>query len=86
MGIGIRDGSDKSPYFIDYASELIFYLVELDGHHRMRKLGINRFHYHNKEAATAWRDNIATTISESDHEFSQVALKSLNEIYQSMIK
>jgi hypothetical protein len=68
MGIGIRGGSNKSPYFTDCASELIFYLVELYVHHRMRKLGINRFHYHNKEAATPWRDNLAITVSESDHD------------------
>jgi hypothetical protein len=53
MGIGIRGGSNKSPYFTDCAPELLFYLVELYAHHRMRKLGINRFHYHNKEVATA---------------------------------
>ena len=44
-------GCNDKKYFLNESTKYIYYLLELEGETRMRKLNINRTHYRNKEAA-----------------------------------
>lgn len=74
-------------YFISNAAEYIFYLLELDGEIRTRKLGITKTHYSNKKKAKAWRDKISKAIhpDKCRHEKAADAMSKLNSMYKSMV-
>ena len=74
-------------YFTSKSNEYIFYLTELDGEIRMKKLGITKSLFTNKNAAKAWRDKISREIHPdiSNHPKSTLAMAKLNEMYSSMV-
>lgn len=78
----------NSPYFKDEESEMIFYLLELEGDTRLKKLGITNRHYKDKEQANMWKNQIIKKIhpDQSTHPQSEGATKELNKLYGSMIK
>ncbi|MGL6104621.1 hypothetical protein [Romboutsia sp.] len=53
---------DTDSYFTSKANEYIFYLTELDGEIRMKKLGITKSHFTNKKKSKKWRDKISKQI------------------------
>ncbi|MGL5752361.1 MAG: hypothetical protein ACRCXT_17635 [Paraclostridium sp.] len=74
-------------YFTSPANEYIFYLTELDGELRMKKLGITITHFSNKKKAKAWRDKISKSIHPdvNNHPKANLAMTKLNEMYTSMV-
>lgn len=74
-------------YFASKANEYIFYLTELDGELRMKKLGITKTHFSNKKRAKTWRDKISKQIHPdvNNHPKSHLAMSKLNEMYTSMV-
>lgn len=88
MDVVESKASYASPYFKDEASEIIFYLLELDGELRLKKLKVNGRYYKDKEQARAWHNELIKKIhpDQSHHEKAEEATKELNELYGSMIK
>lgn len=78
----------NSLYFKDEVSELIFYLLELDGEARQKKLGITSMYYKDKKQASIWKNELMKKIhpDQSKHIKAEEATKELNELYGSMIK
>ena len=74
-------------YFASEASEYLFYLLELDGELRIKKLGIHRGLFSNKKQAKTWYRNIAHVIhpDHCQHPKANQGMNVLNELYQSMI-
>ena len=74
-------------YFSSLANEYIYYLVELDGDARMKKLGIVKTHFTNKKKAKAWRDKISKVIHPdiSKHPSATDAMTQLNSMYSTMV-
>lgn len=74
-------------YFLSPSIEYIFYLVELDGETRTKKLNITSNLFKNKKAAKSWRDKISKLIHPDlcSHSKSSEAMMKLNELYQQMI-
>lgn len=73
--------------FTSKANEYIFYLTELDGEIRMKKLGITKSHFTNKKKSKTWRDKISKEIHPdiNTHPKAHKAMAKLNEIYSSMV-
>ena len=69
------------------SNEYIFYLTELDGEIRMKKLGITKSLFNNKNEAKVWRDKILKEIHPdiNNHPKSTLAMAKLNEMYNSMV-
>ncbi|MEG0856747.1 MAG: hypothetical protein RSG52_09720 [Terrisporobacter sp.] len=78
---------NTSAFFTSQASEYIFYLTELDGELRMKKLGITKSHFTNKNKAKTWRDKISKEIHPdiNNHPKSSLAMSKLNDMYSSMV-
>lgn len=78
----------ESLYFKDEVSELIFYLLELEGDARLKKLGVNNRYYKDKEQASTWKNQLMKKIhpDQSTHVKAEEATKELNRLYGSMIK
>ena len=74
-------------YFISPAVEYIFYLIELDGETRIKKLKITPHLFKSPKAAKSWRDKISKLIHPDlcSHSKSSEAMMKLNELYQQMI-
>lgn len=74
-------------FFTSKANEYIFYLTELEGDIRMKKLGITKSHFTSKKKSKEWRDKISKEIHPdiNHHPKSQDAMAKLNSIYSSMI-
>lgn len=74
-------------YFTSKANEYIFYLIELDGELRMKKLEITKTHFSNKKTAKTWRDKISKQIHPdiNSHPKAHLAMSKLNEMYASMV-
>ena len=71
--------------FISKKEEYIFYLTELDGKNRIRKLGITDKHYEDKEIARKWYRNIAKIVHpDKNNSKNDEAFKILNELYKIM--
>lgn len=83
----IKSSNNSSQYFTSTANEYIFYLTELDGEIRMKKLGITKSLFTNKNAAKAWRDKISKEIHPdiNNHPKSTLAMAKLNDMYNSMV-
>ena len=83
----IQMTNDSSNYFTSKSNEYIFYLTELDGDIRMKKLGITKALFTNKNKAKAWRDKISKEIHPdiNNHPKSSLAMAKLNEMYSSMV-
>lgn len=75
-------------YFKSEAEKYIFFLLELEGEVRQRKLKINKAHYLNPQIAEKWRNAIAKTIHPDSckHIKAEQAMAELNKLYQEMIK
>lgn len=78
---------ENSPYFLSKETEIIFYLMELDGEIRVKKLGLTKSHYNNKKKATKWRNDIAKLIhpDKCTHPMAAEATSKLNSIYKEMV-
>lgn len=76
-----------SKYFVNESSKYIYYLLELDGEARMKKLSINRSHYRNKEVAKKWYYDIAKKIHPDTNKDKRAveAMAQLTSIYNKMI-
>ena len=63
------------------------YERELDGEIRMKKLGITKSLFNNKNEAKVWRDKILKEIHPdiNNHPKSTLAMAKLNEMYNSMV-
>ncbi len=83
----IQQTSNTFDYFTSKSNEYIFYLTELDGDIRMKKLGITKSLFTNKNKAKAWRDKISKEIHPdiNNHPKSSLAMAKLNEMYSSMV-
>lgn len=75
-------------YFSSLSNEYIFYLLELDGDVRAKKLGITKAHYNNKTRAKNWMNKIAKCIhpDQCNHPKADKAMAKLNTLYKNMIK
>lgn len=75
-------------YFSSLSNEYIFYLLELDGDVRDKKLGITKAHYNNKTRAKNWMNKIAKCIhpDQCNHPKADKAMAKLNTLYKNMIK
>lgn len=78
---------NDSRLFTSEASEYIFYLLELDGEARLKKLKVTKTHYSNKEKAKKWKNDIAKVIhyDKCHHPLSDEATSMLMDIYRGMI-
>lgn len=79
--------SESSTYFNSKAAEYIFYLLELDGDARLKKLKITKTHYSNKQMAKIWRNEIIKVIhsDKCDHPKADAATSKLTELYKGMV-
>ena len=79
--------NDEDTYFTSKANEYIFYLTELDGEIRMKKLGVTKTHFTNKKKAKTWRDKISKEIHPDKNKSSKAtdAMTKLNNMYSNMI-
>lgn len=75
-------------YFKGKAEKYLFYLLELEGEERLKKLGVNKMHYANKERANKWKNNIAKIIHPDNchHVKAEEAMKVLDKLYEEMVK
>lgn len=75
-------------YFTSVSNEYIFYLLELDGDVRARKLGITKTHYSNRTRAKNWMTKIAKSIhpDHCNHPKADKAMAKLNTLYKNMVK
>lgn len=82
----ISEFKPADTYFISDATEYIFYLVELDGEARTKKLNITSNLFKNQKAAKSWRDKISKTIHPDicHHVKASEAMTKVNELYQQM--
>ena len=80
-------GRNDKKYFLNESTKYIYYLLELEGETRMRKLNINRTHYRNKEAASRWYHDIAKKIHPDTNKDQRAveAMAELTSIYNKMI-
>lgn len=74
----------NNPYFNSEASEVIFYLLQLDGELRASKLKISCVMYSSKLTSSKWYNNLLSILTESDHQFKDSAIAKLNSIYKKM--
>ena len=83
----IKSSNVTDEYFTSKSNEYIFYLTELDGEIRMKKLGITKSLFTNKNEAKAWRDKISKEIHSdiNNHPKSTLAMAKLNDMYNSMV-
>ena len=79
--------TSNSDYFIDRASEYIFYLTQLDGESRMSKLGITPAYFSSQQKARKWRDKISKVIHPDvcKHVHASDAMAQLNDLYNQMV-
>lgn len=79
--------ADLSEYFNSQASEYIFYLTELDGESRLKKLGVSATHFSSKKAAKTWHNQISKVIHPDvcSHQKAAIAMAKLNDLYQQMV-
>ena len=82
----VEQTTEATIYFNSKASEYIFYLIELDGDIRMKKLGITNVHFKNKRLAKKWREQISKAIHPDvcQHPYATQAMSKLNELYNQM--
>ncbi|MEG0773758.1 hypothetical protein [Clostridium sp.] len=78
---------ETTSYFISKEAEIIFYLIELDGEERAKKLGLTKTHFKNKKKATKWRNNIEKIINldKCNHPMAAEAKSKLDSIYKEMV-
>jgi len=89
LGVNVRTAinEENKSFFTSKASEYIFYLLELDGEARLKKLKVTKTHYSNKVKATKWRNDIIKVIhpDKCNHPKANEAVSKLDEIYKGMI-
>jgi hypothetical protein len=73
-------------YFQSEADQLIFYLLELEGEVRLKKLKIRPYHFHDKELATEWRNKIIKLIHPDicNHPLAGEAVAEMNKLFERM--
>lgn len=74
-------------YFLSKADEYIFYLLELSGEARMKKLEIYKAHYADKKFAKTWFNKIAKEIhpDKCSNPKASLAMAELKNLYKRMI-
>ncbi|WP_160676433.1 hypothetical protein [Clostridium sp. C8-1-8] len=86
----LRDTNQYSNdgYFKSDSHRYIFYLLELEGQARMKKLKISKLHYNNNEVAKKWYTEIAKKVHPDvcKHEGAARAMAELVSIYNNMVK
>ncbi|MGL4335401.1 MAG: hypothetical protein ACRCST_00805 [Turicibacter sp.] len=77
----------KPDYFNSQEDAYIFYLLELEGSARTKKLGINKSFYHHEERAKQWYREIVRVIHPDvcHHPKAELAMLNLNELYKKMV-
>lgn len=82
----IINNLEPSEYFFSKSNEYIFYLTELDGEIRMKKLGVTISNFTNEKSAKKWRDKISKLIHPDicSHPKSEEAMSQLNKMYAGM--
>jgi hypothetical protein len=76
-------------FFKSDGAKYIFALTETDRQTRMKILGITEMHYHSKEKADEWKQEIESAIESCKNEnYSSytVAIDKLYELYNNMIR
>lgn len=88
LGYTHQTNEKSNTYFISKSNEYIFYLTELDGDVRLKKLGVIKTHYTNEKRAKNWRDKILKEIQQevNTHPKSNDAVEKLNKIYNTMVE
>ncbi|MDX8289113.1 hypothetical protein SLL00_04890 [Metabacillus indicus] len=73
-------------YFKTEVDQYIYYLLELDGKVRQKKLNITDYHYRNNQYASKWYKDIIKIIDPDicKHEKANQAVAELNNIYKGM--
>lgn len=82
---------DDNHYFKSSSHEIIYYLLELDGKERMKKLDVAEAYYYDKEMAKIWYHELAKKIhpdrvSNLDTDIATKAMSALTAIYDRMSK
>lgn len=74
-------------YFVNENREYVFYLTQMDGKGRTKKLGNSLELYHDKDLATKWYNDILKKLDleNNQDEDTLVAEAILNQFYASMI-
>lgn len=74
-------------YFKSQEDEIIFYLLEMEGHKRSEKLGITRKCFINKSDAKKWRQQVIKKIhpDKSKNKNASRACAKINQLYEEMI-
>ncbi|MGL4737244.1 MAG: hypothetical protein ACRCW2_07265 [Cellulosilyticaceae bacterium] len=77
-----------SAYFSSEASEILFYLLELDGEQRLKRLGVTKLHYKDKKYANEWKKKMMKAIhpDQSTHIKATEGTIELNKMYEEMIR
>lgn len=80
------NGVMGNSFFKSESDEVIFYLTQLEGKVRLKKLGVNVAHYSNKKLADKWRRNIAKKIhpDKCKEKLATQAMAELSNIYEEM--
>lgn len=83
----VKSQGGNLDYFKSKEEELIFYLLELDGEKRNKKLNITKSCYYNKKDAKKWRNNIAKYLhpDKLSHPKAERATAKLNQLYFEMV-
>lgn len=73
-------------YFNSLTDEYLFYLLELEGELRMKKLGITRQHFSNSKVAKQWYRSLAKMIHPDvcHHPNATLAMNQLTQLYREM--
>jgi hypothetical protein len=84
---GKAQKQETSSYFLSKEAEIIFYLIELHGEERVKKLGLTKTHFSNKRKASKWRNDIEKIIhpDKCNHPMVAEAISELNSIYKEMV-
>lgn len=81
--------SDDNDYFKSESHEIIYYLLELDGKERMKKLDVAEVYYYDKDMAKIWYHELTKKIhpdkvSNLDKDIATKAMSTLTAIYVRM--
>lgn len=84
----IRTSSCKNLYFNSEVSEIIYYLLNLDGRVRLDKLKITQKHFLDKDIAKEWKLSMAKKLHPDicKHEKATEAMSEVNKLYKEMTK
>lgn len=84
----VKKSSNKDLYFNSEVSEIIYYLLNLEGKSRLDKLKITQKYFLNREIAKEWKMNMAKKLHPDicKHEKATEAMSEVNKLYKEMTK